>query len=58
MSSSNALDAVPGMAERINVWTYWHSDERPELVESCIASWQRHPGSERYKITVVTEKSL
>jgi hypothetical protein len=24
------------------IWTYWHSDDRPKLVEKCIESWRKH----------------
>lgn len=46
------------MAEKITVWTYWHSEERPAIVNDCIASWRRHLDSKKFKIIVLSERNL
>jgi hypothetical protein len=38
------------------IWSYWHSDEQPLVVQRCVANWARHnPG---YEICVVTAATL
>ena len=46
------------MAEKINVWTYWHSEERPEIVNHCIESWRQQLDSDRFRINIVSENNL
>jgi len=46
------------MDNRIKVWAYWHSDDRPAVINECIASWRRHLDSEKFEITVLSENSL
>lgn len=46
------------MDNRIKVWAYWHSDDRPAIINECIASWRRHLDSEKFKIIVLSENNL
>jgi hypothetical protein len=38
------------------IWTYWDSDELPELVQKSVDSWKRH--SPDWTVTVVTPRTL
>ena len=46
------------MDNRIKVWTYWHSEDRPAIVNKCIASWRRHLDRDKFKIIVLSENNL
>lgn len=46
------------MAEKITVWTYWHAEERPAMIDDCIASWRQHLDSEKFQIVIVSEQNL
>lgn len=38
------------------IWSFWHSDELPTLVEKCIQSWKiQNPN---YEITILNKKNL
>ena len=38
------------------IWTYWNSEEIPEVVQLCIESWRRH--NPTYEIRVLTPQTL
>jgi hypothetical protein len=38
------------------IWTYWNSDDIPEVVTKCINSWRKH--NPTYTVTVLTPKNL
>jgi len=38
------------------IWTYWHSDDRPELVNKCIDSWRKH--NPDWEIRVLSDTTL
>jgi len=46
------------MDKRIKVWTYWHSEDRPEIVNECIASWRRHLDHNKFEIIVLSEDNI
>ena len=46
------------MDNRIYVWTYWHTEDRPAIVNECIASWKKHLDPDKFKIIVLSEKSV
>lgn len=46
------------MDNRIKVWSYWDSDDRPAIVNECIASWKRHLDNEKYEIIVLSESNV
>jgi hypothetical protein len=54
---------IEGFAEQHNnnnipaiIWTYWNSEEIPEIVQLCIASWRRH--NPTYEVRVLTPATL
>jgi len=46
------------MDNRIKVWSYWHSEERPALVNECMASWKRHLDGDKFEIIVLSDDDL
>jgi len=38
------------------IWTYWNSDDIPEVVQKCINSWTKH--NPTYTVTIVTPKNI
>ena len=38
------------------IWTYWNSEDIPEVVQICIASWRHH--NPTYEIRVLTPQTL
>jgi hypothetical protein len=38
------------------IYTYWHSETLPPLVEKCISTWKRH--ARRYTIHIVNDKNI
>ena len=49
--SSNSSNNIPAI-----IWTYWNSEEIPEVVQLCIESWRRH--NPTYEIRVLTPQTL
>ena len=38
------------------IYTYWHTEEKPKLVQKCINSWKRH--NPTYKIIVLSKNNI
>lgn len=38
------------------IWTYWHDEDLPDIVQACIVSWRRH--NPEYTINVVSPRTL
>lgn len=47
--------AATGGIPRI-IWSYWHSDEQPLVVQRCLANWARH--NAHYEIRMVSAATL
>lgn len=42
----------------IPVWTYWDADVRPKCVEMCIASWKEYLSPKRFRVVVLSRKTM
>jgi hypothetical protein len=50
--------APSGPGRKTNVWSYWHSVERPRIVDECFASWSRCLDSSKFTIVILSETTV
>jgi hypothetical protein len=38
------------------IWTYWHEEKLPDIIQKCIATWKQH--NPTYEINILNDKNL